>query len=102
MAHAPVVKWISQRSSEPLLWVRVLPGAQHKASLCVPGRKQYIAFCQDSKAAAMFCDYTKPRGGVEEFSSDGEKISVTEPAWYSLNNKLILVRIFLLFICGIS
>ena len=24
---APVVKWISQRSSEPLLWVRILPGA---------------------------------------------------------------------------
>ncbi len=25
---APVVKWISHRSSEPLLWVRILPGAQ--------------------------------------------------------------------------
>lgn len=25
---APMVKWISQRSSEPLLWVRVLLGAQ--------------------------------------------------------------------------
>ncbi len=27
---APMVKWISQRSSEPLLWVRVLLGAQNK------------------------------------------------------------------------
>lgn len=27
---APVVKWISHRSSEPLLWVRFLPGAQCK------------------------------------------------------------------------
>ncbi len=26
--NAPVVKWISQRSSEPLFWVRVLAGAQ--------------------------------------------------------------------------
>ena len=32
---APVVKWISQRSSEPLLWVRILPGAQ-KVSLETP------------------------------------------------------------------
>lgn len=28
MLFAPVVKWISQRSSEPLLRVRILPGAQ--------------------------------------------------------------------------
>ena len=29
---APMVKWISQRSSEPLLWVRVLLGAQKTES----------------------------------------------------------------------
>ena len=26
--NAPMVKWISQRSSEPLFWVRILVGAQ--------------------------------------------------------------------------
>ena len=28
--HAPVVKWISQRSSKPLFWVRILAGAQKR------------------------------------------------------------------------
>lgn len=28
--YAPVVKWISQRSSEPLFWVRILAGAQQR------------------------------------------------------------------------
>jgi tRNA nucleotidyltransferase (CCA-adding enzyme) len=32
--YAPVVKWISQRSSEPLLGVRIPPGAQNKSFFC--------------------------------------------------------------------
>jgi hypothetical protein len=32
--YAPVVKWISYRSSEPLLGVRIPPGAQ-KATLLI-------------------------------------------------------------------
>ena len=38
MLFAPVVKWISQRSSEPLLRVRILPGAQEKANFFAFGR----------------------------------------------------------------
>ncbi len=33
---APVVKWISQRSSEPLFWVRILAGAQTSVARRVP------------------------------------------------------------------
>lgn len=33
MRIAPVVKWISHRSSEPLLWVRILPGAPNTKNI---------------------------------------------------------------------
>lgn len=33
--NAPVVKWISHRSSEPLFWVRILAGAQIKQPMAV-------------------------------------------------------------------
>ena len=37
--NAPMVKWISQRSSEPLFWVRILAGAQkweQSEQFCAP------------------------------------------------------------------
>ena len=37
-----MVKWISQRSSEPLLWVRVLLGAQKTESFLGRERRSYI------------------------------------------------------------
>ena len=71
LVNAPVVKWISQRSSEPSLQVRVLPGAQD--------RKIFTAedFSILVLAGAMSSQQARPRGGVAEIPSDGEGLSVT-------------------------
>ncbi len=51
-----MVKWISQRSSEPSFQVRILVGAQIKCLhfLPAPTESQLLGFRQDSNAAVMY------------------------------------------------
>ena len=52
---APVVKWISQRSSEPLFRVRILAGAQAKRS--ASEAKNLSSLCQGVERRGMsLCD----------------------------------------------
>ena len=64
---APVVKWISQRSSEPLFRVRILAGAQAKRS--ASEAKNLSSLCQESKDGA--CRFaTASRGNKQTMSTD--------------------------------
>ena len=62
MCHiAPVVKWISQLTSDQLFWVRVLAGAQMaSANTIVLALLPFVAAYQDSNRGAA-----EPAGGME-------------------------------------
>jgi hypothetical protein len=69
MSVAPVVKWISQQSSELSFQVRVLAGAQKvRSSFCAPEHTNCFVCVQDEKGGAMFLfersERQKPRAGV--------------------------------------
>ncbi len=74
------MKWISYPPSKRLFQVRILAGAQkyERQRVCAPEQANCLACVQDSKAAAIFCQQAKWRGGVEKILSDGEKLFVTE------------------------